>query len=102
MFKELMNATSKKAELSIEEVRKEVEEMYNGRRIHPMEKIRLKAWLYHSESRHKNGNPPFQYDHYTHAVGKQLYLEYIQFGLIDCEDLGGKEKANEIVNNYYR
>lgn len=102
MLQELMQNGGKKAKLTIEDVRESYQSMYNSVRIHPMEKIRLKAWLYHSESRNRNGNPPFQYEHYTHAVGKQLYLDYIEFGLIDCEDLGGKDKAISIISNYYR
>lgn len=91
----------KKKELTIESVRETYQEMYNQGRINDMTKIKLKCWLYHSESRNKNGNPPFQFDHYVHALDKQFYLEFIEFGLIDCEDLGGKEKAKEIVTNYY-
>jgi hypothetical protein len=96
-----MKANSK-TDFTIESVRETYEKVYNRNKISPMQKIRLKAWLYHSESRHKNGNSPFHFNNYIHALGKQTYLEYIDFGLIDCEDLGGKEKTKEIINNWYR
>jgi hypothetical protein len=102
MFQELMKANIEKVDFTIENVRETYQEMYNGKHVSPILKISLKAWLYHSESRHRNNNPPFQFDHYTHAIGKQTILEYIEFDLIDCEDLGGKEQVKEIVGNWYR
>jgi len=92
---------NEKTTLTIQDVRETYEKMYKQKRIHPMQKIKLKAWLYHSESRHRNGNAPFLFQNYTHAVGKQIYMEYINFGLIDCEDLGGKEEAFQIIKSYY-
>lgn len=99
MFNELIRR-NKKEELTIEKVRTQFAEFYSERN-NDMEKIKLKAWLYHSESRHKNGNPPFEYRNYTHADIKSTYLDYIRFDLIDCEDIGGKEKAIEIVERWY-
>lgn len=99
MLNQLVNKP--KAELTIQSVREEFEQMNNGRHINDMTKIKLKCWLYHSESRNKNGNPPFLFSNYVHALGKQTYLEYIQFGLINCDDLGGKEKAKEVVENWF-
>ena len=101
MLKELFKSNIEKVDFTIETVREKYEEMYNIRKANPIYKLELKAWLYHSESRHKNGNPPFRFEHYTHALGKQTLLDYIEFNLIDCDDLGGKEKAKQIVINYY-
>lgn len=100
MFSQLVD--KKKPEMTIQSVREDFEQMYNERRINDMTKIKLKCWLYHSESRNKNGNPPFLFDNYVHALGKETYLDYIKFGLIDCEDLGGKEKAREVVENWFQ
>lgn len=89
-----------KEELTIEKVRKQFKDAYN-KRNNAMGKIRLKAWLYHAESRHRNGNPPFSFSNYTHADDKHMYLDYIRFDLIDCSDIGGKEKANEVVEKWF-
>ncbi|PLS19001.1 hypothetical protein CVD28_00950 [Bacillus sp. M6-12] len=99
MFQHLLD--KKKKDITIESVRESYQEMYNEGRINDMTKIKLKCWLYHSESRNKNGNPPFLFENYVHALGKETYLDYIKFGLINCDDIGGKEKANEIVMNWF-
>lgn len=91
----------KEKEVTIEQVRTMYEDMYSKAR-HDLIKIQLKAWLYHAESRHKNGNPPFTFSNYTHAAGIHPYVDYIRFGLIDCEDIGGKEAAEQLVKNYYK
>lgn len=88
--------------LTIEDVRKRAEGMLsNRRRINDMTVIKVKCWLYHSESRHKNGNEPFSFDNYVHHLGKETYLSHIEFDMIDCSDIGGKKRAIEIVNRWY-
>lgn len=88
--------------LTIEDVRKDVEKLLAAsNRVNDMTKIRAKCWLYHSESRTKNGNQPFTFNTYTHHLNKQIYLCYIEHDLIDCTDLGGKEKAIKIVEKWY-
>lgn len=98
MFKDVLQA--KNEDLTIEQVREQFQTMYS-KRNNDMGKIRLKAWLYHSESRHKNGNPPFTFSNYTHADDKHMYLDHIRFDLIDCTDIGGKEKAAETVEKWF-
>lgn len=70
-------------------------------RVNDMTKIKLKCWIYYAESRIKNGNEPIDFDHFTSRFGKQIYLDYIEHNFIDCEDLGGKERAIEVVQKWF-
>lgn len=63
--------------------------------------IKTKCWVYHSESRIKNGNPPFSFSEFNHRAEKGLYLDYINLNLIDCLDIGGREVAITSVHNWY-
>lgn len=72
-----------------------------SRRTNDMTKIQCKCWVYHSKSRVKNGNEPFKFNDYIHGLGKDFYLEYIKFNFIDCDDIGGKDKAVAIVNRWF-
>lgn len=51
--------------MSIESVRKYAFQILSSR-VNDMTKIEVKCWLYHSESRIKNGNEPFTFDNYSH------------------------------------
>ena len=84
----------------IENVRKYAMEILSSR-VNDMTKIEVKCWLYHSESRIKNGNEPFTFDNYSHCLGVAVLLDHIKFDLIDVTDLGGKDKAIEIVKRWY-
>lgn len=86
--------------MTIEEVNEVANNMLT-RRTNDMTKIQCKCWVYHSKSRIKNGNEPFTFSNYIHGLGKDFYLEYINFGFIDCHDIGGKEKAIEIVEKWF-
>lgn len=86
--------------MSMDEVNKIASAML-ARRTNSMTKIQCKCWVYHSESRIKNNNEPFTFSNYIHRLGKDFYLEYIGFGFIDCDDIGGKEKAIEVVENWF-
>lgn len=86
--------------MTIEEVRQQAEEMLS-RRMNDYSKIEVKCWVYHSESRVRNGNPPFTFKNYSHCLGKDVPLDYIKWDLIDVSDIGGKEKAIEVVNRWY-
>lgn len=66
-----------------------------------MTKIKIRCWLYHSESRAKNCNEPFTFKNYARSLGKKDYLDYIHYGLIDCQDIGGKEKAIQVVERWF-
>lgn len=70
-------------------------------RTNTMTKLKIKCWQWHSKSRLKNGNEPFTFNEYSHVLGKQTYLDYIEIGLIDCNDIGGKDKAIEAVNHWF-
>ena len=86
--------------MTLDEVKKTVSDMLS-RRTNEMTKIQCKCWLYHSTSRTKNGNEPFKFDNYIHGLGKDFYFDYIRFNLIDCDDLGGKEKAMAVVEKWF-
>ena len=86
--------------MSIEEVRQQAEKMLS-RRMNDYSKIEVKCWVYHSESRVRNGNEPFTFSNYSHCLGKDVPLDYIKWDLIDVSDIGGKEKAIEVVNRWY-
>lgn len=76
---------------SIEEVRKSYEEMLNYEPISLYEIVELRAWLAHSESRHRNKNKPFSYSNYTRHMSVDFYIEQVKLGIVDVSDLGGKE-----------
>ena len=86
--------------MNIEKVRKEAEEMLLER-LHDYSKIEVKCWVYHSESRIRNGNEPFTFENYSYCLGKDVPLDYIKWDLIDVSDIGGKEKAIEVVIRWY-
>lgn len=54
-------------------------------------KLKMKCWLNHSESRHKNSNKPFTFLNYISHIRIRDILDHIKLDMIDCEDLGGKE-----------
>ena len=82
------------------DIDKIVEKMLSTK-TNTMVKIKIKCWQWHSKSRIKNGNEPFTFENYNHSLGKQTYLDYIEMGFIDCDDLGGKDKAVEAVNHWF-
>lgn len=86
--------------MSINEVH-EIAQRMLSRRVNEMTKIEVKCWVYHSESRIKNNNEPFRFDDYSHCLGKQTYLDYIKYNLIDCSDIGGKENAINTVEKWF-
>lgn len=86
--------------MKLEEVYKQAEELLNERH-HPMTKIEIKCWVYHSESRVRNNNEPFTFNNYTHCLDMHTYMTYINSGLIDCSDIGGKEEAQKVVQQWF-
>lgn len=86
--------------MTINEVDETVAKMLQSK-TNTMMKIKIKCWEYHSKSRIKNGNEPYTFNEYNHAQGKQLYLDYIDYNFIDCDDIGGKDKAIEAVNHWF-
>jgi len=83
----------------LEEVQSDYNSMYNI--VNEMTKIKLKCWLQHSQSRVNNNNPPFEFETIARVLCKNDYLDRINYGMIDCNDLGGKEMAIEIVERWY-
>ena len=76
---------------TIEEVRQTIENVYG--QCQTRTKIELKAWSYHSEYSHQNGEYPLAFQDYVSNFKDEDYLKQIQLDMLDCEDLGGKEKA---------
>lgn len=87
--------------LTIESVRDMADRLYQLPRIKPMQKIRVKSWLAHSESREKSENPPFHFDVFTSRMGYKQYVSYVELDYIDCADLGGKEGVLKVLATYY-
>lgn len=86
--------------MNIESVKKSADAMLSSR-MNDMSKIEVKCWVYHSESRVRNGNEPFTFENYSHCLGATVPIDYIKYDLINVEDLGGKENAIEIVKRWY-
>lgn len=86
--------------MNMDKVYKTVKDM-TSQRTNDMTKIQCKCWTSHSESRVKNGNKPFEFSNFIHGLGKDFYLDYIKLDLIDCDDLGGKEKAIAVVGHWF-
>ena len=86
--------------MTLDKVHETVNNMLS-RRTNDMTKIQCKCWVYHSESRVKNGNEPFEFSNYIHGLGKDFYLDYIKHDLIDCGELGGKDKAIAVVERWF-
>lgn len=85
---------------TIEQVRLDFEYKYNSHKEYGnwWLMLVLKCWQYHSESRHRNGNPPFSFRNYENHMYEQLVLEQVKYDMIDCTDLGGKEAVINRLN----
>lgn len=86
--------------LTVEEIHNVANRMLS-RNLNDMMKIQMKCWVYHSVNRIKNGNEPFTLDNFNYKLGMDTFLDYINLGLIDCDDLGGKEKAIEVIKKWF-
>jgi hypothetical protein len=82
---------------TITEVKEFLEEHYDKANI--WNKIQMKAWSYHSVSRTINNNPPFTFNNYTHHMNEKYYIEQINLGMIECDDIGGKESAIKFLED---
>lgn len=84
----------------IENVREEYKEMYEICNV--ITQVKLKCWLNHSESRHRNGNKPFTFNNYTnHMRYANSYIEQIRLGMIDVSDIGDNEAVIEYIKNNF-
>lgn len=86
--------------MSLTEVKTMAERML-ATRMNDMAKIKVKCWLFHSESRAQNNNEPFTFENHSRSLGKEDYLRHIHGDLIDCQDIGGKEKATQVVEKWF-
>jgi len=76
---------------TIEEVRGTIEKTYE--KCHIRTKIELKSWSYYSESSNRKGKYPLPFVDYVSHMKDVDYLRQVKLDLLDCEDLGGKEKV---------
>lgn len=83
---------------TIEEVREEYDSMYNI--VNDLYKVKLKAWLHHSESRHKNGNKPFTFQNHSYKMPVSFYCDLISLDVIDVSDIGSKESIEEKLKRW--
>ncbi len=67
-----------------------------------LEMVELKAWKYHSESRHRNNHEPFTFGTYISHMRIYDYIEQIKVGMIDCSDIGGIEYVLQELNKISR
>jgi len=84
---------------TIEKVREEYKELWEVYE-HIYYRVALKAWLYHSESRNRNNNPPFTFSNYENHMEAWLFIEQIELGMINCEGIGTKEEVIEFLRNW--
>lgn len=96
----LITRTEKTSSVLMNEVYKKVESILSSK-TNDMTKIMLKCWVHHSELRAKHNRKPLQYTTYTYARDKQLYLDYIKYNFINCDEFGGKEKGYQIVEKWF-
>lgn len=76
---------------TIEQVREEYFDCYDDGDL--LDKIQMKCWLNHSESRHKNNNKPFTFSNYINHMRISDYSQQVQLGMINVDDLGGKDRV---------
>ncbi|PYZ94683.1 hypothetical protein CR194_03895 [Salipaludibacillus keqinensis] len=77
---------------TIEEVRKTIESTYDQCQVRT--KIELKAWSHHAENSHQQGDYPIPFQDYIKDKSDEEYLRQVELGLLDCKDLGGREKVS--------
>ena len=82
---------------TIENVRDQYKKSFEG--SHMMSRIMMKAWLNHSESRTKNGNPPFTFNNYVRHMDEADYLEQVMLNVFKVDDIGGKEEIVKYLEN---
>lgn len=81
----------------LEDVRETINKTYKGCQFRT--KIELKSWSYHSESSNQNGNYPLPFGDYVSNMKEVDYLKQVKLDLLNCEDLGGKQKVIEYLTN---
>jgi hypothetical protein len=82
---------------TIENVRDQFKKSFEG--SHMLTRIMMKAWLNHSESRTKNGNPPFTFNNYVRYMNDADYLEQVKLNVFNVDDIGGKEEVVRFLEN---
>lgn len=85
---------------TIESIEKFAEALLKTR-SNDMYKLEVRAWVYHSKSRIKNGNEPFPFTPYRYSG--VVLLDYIRFGFINVSDIGdgSTEYAMSVVQKWF-
>lgn len=80
----------------------EAKEYYNAvyGKASDANKIRLKCWLYYCECREKGGKHSIPFDQHRKTLKAVDYLSHVRGRTIDCSDMGGYDKAVDVVINY--
>ena len=86
---------------SVEDAKKESESIYN--KVNDMTKIKLKCWIAYCEYARKEENKKtaMKFEVYCNIVSPCTYIGHIESGEINCDDIGGKEKAISIVKKWF-
>ena len=82
---------------TIIKVRTEYKRMISKKSISLLTKVELKAWLIHSESRHKKGHLPFTFKKYTRHMTIQLYIDQVTSNVLDVSEFGEKDTVLDFL-----
>jgi hypothetical protein len=86
---------------TVEDAKKDSEAIYN--RVNDMTKIKLKCWIAYCiyAKREEYKERAMKFNTYCNFIIPDTCISHIQSGEINCDDLGGKEAAIQIVKTWY-
>ena len=87
-------------QLSLDEAREEYSRLYSI--VNDATKIKLKCWLYYCESRNEGGKKAMPFGQYKRMITSADCMSFVRGMIIDCSDIGGYERAKEIIANNMR
>ncbi len=61
--------------------------------------VKLKSWLEYCLSAAKDGLNPCKLVDYLREMGNELFIEQVGFGVVDVDELGGKDLVIEVIKN---
>lgn len=66
-----------------------------------LKKIQLKCWYYYAEGRFQGGKGALRFSEYKKRMTHLDYLMLVKSYLIDCSDIGGVDRAIEVLTMWY-
>ena len=86
---------------TVEDAKEYYKKIYD--KVCDMDKIVLKCWIAYCEyaRREENAKEAIEYNIYYNAVSFDTYIGHIKSGEINCDDLGGKQAAINIVRTWF-